>query len=288
MLMQTSSCFERFGPATPKSPIVISVPHAGRHYPAEMAALARIGPHKLRPLEDRYADALIAHTVDQGVQAIVAQLPRAWIDLNRDEREFDPEMISGCVENEPLRTAKVRGGLGLIPRRVARLGEIWRRPISADDLATRIAQVHRPYHIGLADLLIRARARFGVAVLIDLHSMPSVADHSSRGAPEIVIGDRFGRSAAGRFTACAVVEAEGFGFRAAVNTPYAGGYILERHGAPLRGIHAIQIEIDRALYLDQLQDQTTGNTAQIQNFVAQVAMALADEALGAGLAIAAE
>jgi N-formylglutamate amidohydrolase len=288
MYMLSPSCFERFGPATTQSPIVISVPHAGRHYPPEIDELARIDPRQLRPLEDRYADALIPAAVAQGVQAIVAQTPRAWIDLNRDEREFDPSMISGLVGAEPLLTAKVRGGLGLIPRRVARLGEIWRRPIAADDMALRIAQVHRPYHAVLTDLLTRAHARFGVAVLIDLHSMPSVINRSGESAPEVVIGDRFGKSAAGRFTACAVAEAEGSGFRAAVNTPYAGGHILERHGAPQWGIHAIQLEIDRALYLDQSMDQATANIAKIQNFVAKLVEALAEEALGAGLAIAAE
>jgi N-formylglutamate amidohydrolase len=253
-----------------------------------MAELARVGPRQLRPLEDRYADALITDAVAWGVQAIVANVPRAWIDLNRQEREFDPAMMAGSGASEPLLTAKVRGGLGLIPRRVARAGEIWRRPIAVQDLALRIAEAHRPYHAALSHMLEQARARFGVAVLIDLHSMPPIVDRNGEGVPQIVIGDRFGKSAHGRFTSCALAEAEAFDLRAAVNAPYAGGHILERHAAPSQGIHAVQIEVDRALYLDAALDQPSVGTARMQRFVAGLAIALAGEALGADLSIAAE
>ncbi len=266
---------------------MLSVPHAGRDYPAEMRALARLDPRQLRSLEDRHADALIAKAVGTA-PALVATTPRVWIDLNRDEREFDPAMVTGATQVVPMASSKVRGGLGLVPRRIARGGDIWRGPLDEAEINARIAQVHRPYHAALSAELAAAHARFGVAILLDIHSMPPIADRNGEGAPRIVIGDRFGKAAQGRFTARALAEAEAFEFATAVNAPYAGGHILERHTAPHAGIHGLQIEIDRTLYLDPALDDTGAGLPLVQTFIEALVRALIEEALAAPMALAAE
>lgn len=267
--------FDRHGPLLPASPVVVSVPHAGRHYPPELIERLRVPFRHLLPLEDRYVDtlALAAHG---GETLLIARRPRAWIDLNRGEHERDPRVDDGASARlVPLQSSKVRGGLGLIPRRAAGASEIWARRWSADAVVARIVGDHRPYHAALAQALSDARARFGVAVLLDLHSMPPLG--GARPA-RLVIGDRFGRSAASRFVGRIEGCARRADFTVALNTPYAGGHILERHAAPGKGIHAIQLEIDRSLYLDaQLSEPGKGFDA-VAALLREVLDALADEA----------
>jgi N-formylglutamate amidohydrolase len=286
--MMDSSVFSQFGAVNPCSPIVISVPHAGRHYPAAMTAIARLAPDRLQVLEDRYADQLVTLALAKRRPAIIAHTARAWIDLNRDEREFDPLLIAAPLDHPPLISAKVRGGLGIIPRRIAQGGDIWQHRIEASDLAARIAVHHRPYHDALSALLVRARARFGVAILIDIHSMPPLAPYDGAPAAQVVVGDRFGKSSHDRFPACVRALGEDYGFVTAANHPYAGGYILDRHARPSGNIHAVQIEIDRSLYLDAAFDQPGPGLTRLQRFIAQLADVLAEEALGGTLATAAE
>lgn len=276
--------FELIGPVPPVSPLILSVPHAGRDYPMALRAALRVSVEQLVALEDRHVDALArAARVDETL--LVQSHARAWIDLNRGEHERDPEIDEGAG---PLRrgpsTHKVRSGLGLVPRRGSGAGMIWGRRLGADEVAARIASDHRPYHAALAGLLAAARERFGCAILLDLHSMPSLA---GRGAPQLVIGDRFGRSAAGRFVARIEAEARHHGVAAGLNTPYAGGHMLDRHGAPLRGVHAIQLEFDRALYLDERLDAPGPGLERSARLLRAILDALADEAAGA-LPIAAE
>ena len=285
--MARPSPFDQIGPALAALPVLISVPHAGRDYPAALPELTRLGMPQLMPLEDRYADLMLADAVGGGAQAVISRVPRLWIDLNRDVREFDPVMIVGDTGAVPLASAKVRGGLGLVPRKV-RDGEIWRHKLPASELQLRIADIHMPYHTALADRLAVMKQRFGVAVLLDLHSMPPVVDRSGEGAPQIVIGDRFGRSAHGRFTARALAELEAAGYATSVNVPYAGGHILDRHGNPSGGVHAIQIEIDRRLYLDASLEQPGPGLAAVRRLIARLVQALADEACAMPFAIAAE
>lgn len=280
--------FHRIGPTRLRSPVILSVPHAGRAYPAAMTAMLRVPARAVEGLEDRHADMLAEEAAAGGVAGLVATVPRAWIDLNRSEREIDPEMIEPPLRGTALiQSAKVRGGLGLIPRRLHPHGDIWQGRLAVDALTARIHRVHRPYHDALAALLAQARTRFGAAVLLDLHSMPPL--RSQNGDPaRIVIGDRFGRAAASRITARATAAARDAGFAVAVNAPYAGGYILERHGAPAQAVHAIQVEIDRSLYLAPgLRDPGEG-VARLAMFVTGLAAALADEILSWPLAIAAE
>jgi N-formylglutamate amidohydrolase len=286
--MTSSHPFSIFGATEPTYPLIISVSHAGRHYPDAMKLLARLPETRLRPLEDRYADALADGAFAAGIQGIVANTARAWIDLNRSESECDPGFIDLPVGTLPLVSAKVRGGLGLIPRRISNGGDIWHRRVGTDDLNDRIAQYHRPYHQTLGAMLDRARAKFGVAILLDIHSMPTVPQTSGGPSAQIVIGDSFGRTAHDRFTGCAAALTEQHGLIAAINHPYAGGHILQRHARPQNGVHAIQVEIDRSLYLDADYDQPTVCLEQMRHFIVALAFALIDEALEQPQAIAAE
>ena len=280
--------FTRFGPAEPAYPLIISVPHAGRHYPEAMATVARLSQERLRPLEDRYADALASAAFAANIQGIVANTARAWIDLNRSEQECDPGLIDLPANAAPLVSAKVRGGLGLIPRRLSGNGDIWRGRIALNDVTARIAEHHRPYHHALDQMLTHAHRRFGVAILLDIHSMPKIHENGNGAQPQIVIGDSFGRTAHDRFTARAVAVAEQHGFSAAVNHPYAGGHILQRHARPQQSRHALQIEVDRSLYLDVAYDRPDNRLQTVQQFIAGLAFALIEEALDSPLAIAAE
>jgi len=275
--------FERFGPSVPASPVVLSAPHAGRDYPPALRAGLRVPIRALLPLEDRFAD-LLALAARGGETLFVQRRARAWIDLNRGEDERDPKLDEGAtIASQPLESAKIRSGLGLVPRRVAGAGEIWRRKLSSDDVEARIVENHRPYHAALTEALAAARARFGVAVLLDVHSMPPLGTGA-----QLVVGDRFGRAAGSRFVARLETVAQACGVACAINTPYAGGHILDRHGRPGQGIHAIQVEFDRALYLDAQFDAPGPGMAETAQMLRAMIDSLADEAIGGGVALAAE
>ncbi|WP_375403308.1 N-formylglutamate amidohydrolase [uncultured Sphingomonas sp.] len=277
--------FEVWGDLSrPASPVILSVPHAGRVYPAAMLPLLRTPLAGLRALEDRHVDA-VALAARAGRTALVQRIARAWIDLNRGEDERDPAVDEGAnPAPAPSGSAKLRSGLGLVPRRASATGEIWRRKLSDADVRARIAEAHRPYHQALEAALMAARARFGVAVLLDLHSMPPLGN----GAAQVVIGDRFGRAAGGRFVARAEGAATLHGVRVSLNSPYAGGHVLDRHAAPMRGIHGLQLELDRTLYLDRRLDHPGPGLAGAVRLVEAIIGALEDEALSGGLAQAAE
>lgn len=281
--------FVRIGPAIPARPVLLSVPHAGRDYPPAMLANATVARDRLEALEDRLADALIRDAVAGGATAFVAQAARAWLDLNRDERELDAGMVAPPPPAHRLiQSAKVRGGLGLVPRRIAGIGELWRTALPAAEIEARVAGHHMPYHAAIAAALAVARVRFGGAVLLDCHSMPPLVGETPAPAPRIVIGDRYGHSASGRLVERIVALAEGAGLPVARNAPYAGGHTLDRHGRPQRGIHAIQIEIDRTLYLAADRRSLGDGAAAMQALLAAMAEALTDELTGAAPAIAAE
>jgi N-formylglutamate amidohydrolase len=204
-------------------------------------------PHAiLEQLEDRHADLLIAKAVEAGAVAIVARVARAWIDLNRGEEDLDPALRDPPGSGPP-QTARARSGLGLLPRRIGRR-DLWRESPTTESAAARIAAIHRPYHAAIAEALDAACRRFGHAVLIDCHSMPTL---SGARAPRIVVGDAHGRSAGKGVAAEVARTARTYGHFAALNAPYAGAHSLARHGRPRENIHALQIEMDRALYLER-------------------------------------
>ena len=223
-------------------PVLLSVPHSGRAYPAELLARSRLGQASLEALEDPLVDQLVRGAIDRGTGAVIARAPRALIDVNRGLDELDPAAVAGRSGAPP--TTRARAGLGLIPTRLTGVGALWRAPIGEDELERRLAEVHRPYHAALASGLAARAKQWSDVLLIDCHSMPP----RRQGDANIIIGDRHGTSAAAWLVEAAESIARRRGFIVARNQPFAGGHVLERHGRPDAGIHALQVEIDRATY----------------------------------------
>lgn len=234
----------RLIPGTGRLPILLSVPHAGRVYPDWLIRLSRRGQDSLRPLEDPLVDRLVWRAQALGIACVIADAPRAAIDCNRADDELDPAVIS-----LPPGTGhdgwRVRAGLGLIPGRLTTSGELWRRRVGPAELEARLATAWRPYHRLVTEQLALLQRAHPEVLLLDCHSMPWRA-----GQAELVIGDQHGTTAAAFVTDLCRRIAEDEGFRVAHNEPYAGGHIVAAHGAPLQGVHALQLELDRRCYLD--------------------------------------
>jgi len=257
------------GPAPSLIPVLIAVPHAGRAYTGPLLDRMRNPGYASLRLEDRYADRLgegLARAT--GATLLTAMAPRAMIDLNRAPDDVDWEMFgerSTADVGSYTPGQRARSGLGLIPRRLPGIGELWKRRHNREELEQRIAGIHEPYHARLADTLEALRRRWGAALLVDLHSMPPLPARGRQPGPEFVIGDRFGAACHGRLVGAAFSFFEECGRIAAHNRPYAGGYVLERHAAPMRGLHAMQVEIDRSSYLDsQLAEPGEGLAAMVR------------------------
>lgn len=223
-------------------PVLLSVPHSGRDYGAALLDRARLGRASLERLEDPLVDKLVAGAIGHGSGAVIMRAPRALIDCNRAEDELDPRAILGRHGSAP--TARARAGLGLIPTRLAAIGDLWRAPIDEAEYERRLTLIHRPYHIAIDDALKALSQRWGEIILIDCHSMPP----RPRGEANVVIGDRHGSSAAPWLSDAAQAIAERLGFAVARNAPFAGGHIVARHGRPDAGFHALQVEVDRSTY----------------------------------------
>ena len=243
-------------PAVQRAPFVFASPHSGSDYSAEFMAQTRLDLPALRQLEDAYVDELFAAAPANGAPLLRALFPRAFVDPNREPYELDPRMFADPLPAFANTTSdRVSGGLGTIARAVAAGGEIYAQKLRFSEAEWRIAEYYQPFHDALHDLLAATRERFGVAVLIDCHSMPSVGgprDHD-RGheRADIILGDRFGSSCAGRLIDGVEGVLAGLGYRVSRNVPYAGGYSTEHYGRPQDGVHALQIEINRALYMDE-------------------------------------
>ncbi len=267
--------------------VVLSVPHGGREYPAAMLDTLRVPAEKLIRLEDRYADLLVRPAATADFATVIAHRARAWLDLNRGPEDLDRNMLVEAKKSSAagglaaaltrkltgqMLSARARGGLGLIPRRLPDCGELWARPLPAEEAQARIAGYHEPYHAALADMLTRRRTSLGAAVLLDVHSMPPIAPEWQETAPDIVIGDLFGMSAPDRLVAPMMALARAHGFTPALNVPYAGGYVLRRHGRPAKGVFAVQLEVSRALYLDEaLREPVTAGVKRVGALVAALA-----------------
>jgi N-formylglutamate amidohydrolase len=283
--------FFRIGPERPASPVVLSVPHAGRDYSPRLLKDSRLSQAVLETLEDRLVDRLVWRATAAGATAFVARAPRAEIDLNRDEREIDPALIAPPLPSGGLvQSARTRGGIGLIPSRITGAGPIWRERITRTELVRRIERIHQPYHRALEAALDHARARFGQAILLDCHSMPPRPRHDHKGSavPTVIFGDRHGATISPDLLEAALEAARALGYRAACNAPYAGGYIVGRHGRPGIGVHALQIEIDRSLYLDEDLRTPGPGFEGVARLVASVAHALESRLLSGDEALAAE
>jgi N-formylglutamate amidohydrolase len=262
----------------PKTPLVYASPHSGRCYPDDMMDAAALDALAIRRSEDAFVDELVGEAPDLGAALIAARLARAYIDVNRDACELDPAMFADELpEFARGRTARVAAGLGAIARVVSGGQEIYRRKLTYAEAAARIELIHRPYHAALSELVAEAQAAHGVAVLIDWHSMPAAAARSAgrdRGC-DMVLGDRFGAACAPELAAKVERELELMGYNVSRNTPYAGGYTTEHYGRPGRRSHALQIEINRALYLDEVSLTPTAGFAELQANLAQLTRILA-------------
>jgi len=289
-------------PRDPALPVLIAVPHGGRAYPADLLARMRAPDLCRLRLEDRYIDHLGAAIAEAtGAALLRAHAPRAMLDLNRAHSDIDWEMIEGPRLARAAASAasaaaaaaasalapnhRARSGLGLIPRRLPGHGEIWRSRLPRAELDRRIAEVHQPYHAALGDHLSRVRDAWGAALLIDLHSMPPLpARDAHTPAPVMVLGDRFGASCHHVLVSRGLAFFESEGVRAAQNRPYSGGYVLDRHGAPAAGIHALQIEVCRSLYLDADFAELTHAAAGIAALIARLVVELGRETAALGQA----
>lgn len=235
------------------TPVVVASPHSGRHYPAAFLRASILDARTVRSSEDAYMDGLVCDAPKLGARLIVAEYPRAWIDLNRSPDELDPAVIDGV--GRVTQTPRISSGLGVIPRVVANGRAIYRGKISRSEADARIAQVWKPYHDALQGLMQDAQAAFGESILLDFHSMPhealdAVARPGQR-RPAVVLGDRFGASASGAILDVLEAGFQAHGLSVTRNAPFAGAFVTQHYGRPSRGWHAVQIEIDRALYMDE-------------------------------------
>lgn len=242
-------------PHAPSSPVVFASPHSGRDYPADLLRMSRLDRHALRQSEDSYVDLIFEEAPRHGAPLLRALFPRAYVDVNRARDELDPRMFADALpEGCDTRSSRVIAGLGVIPRIVADGQDIYARKLYFADASRRLTACYDPYHCALAQLIEKARDNFGCAVLIDCHSMPAAGGAPFRaGEPAIdfVLGDRFGSSCAPFVTQLAEETLGDLGYETARNAPYAGGFVAASYGRPAEGVHVLQIEINRALYLDE-------------------------------------
>jgi N-formylglutamate amidohydrolase len=253
ILAELTPPFTLLSPATQLAPVVFCSPHSGRIYPKSFLEASRLDPHTLRKSEDCYVDELFQGVVGLGAPLLAARFPRAYLDVNREPYELDPELFSGRLPDfANTQSARVMGGLGTIARIVADTEEIYRERLPITTAFERIERLYRPFHSALAGVLEATRRQFGMAVLIDCHSMPSASMGQPIGArPHFVLGDRFGTSCDTKLTRFMREILQAGGYEVQINRPYAGGFITEYYGNPAHGIQCLQLEINRALYLDE-------------------------------------
>jgi N-formylglutamate amidohydrolase len=269
--------FEVVEPARLALPLVFNSPHSGCRYPESFLAASRLNEQAIRRSEDSYVDELFLPAAALGAPLLRAQFPRAWLDVNREPYELDPKMFAGELPAfANTRSPRAASGLGTIPRIVSESEEIYATPLPVADVLARIETVYRPYHQMLRDLMARTQTLFGHAILIDCHSMPSaVRGAPVRRRPDFVVGDRHGMSSAATLVDAAMNCLGAAGFVVARNKPYAGGFITEHYGKPRQGFHALQIEVNRGLYMDE---QTLGKGTRftaIQEVLAALAGTIA-------------
>ncbi|MDO8901947.1 MAG: N-formylglutamate amidohydrolase [Phenylobacterium sp.] len=263
----------------PPTPVIFASPHSGRLYPDDMMAAAALDARAIRRSEDAFVDQLVEAAPTAGAALITASYARAYIDVNRDAFELDPGMfVDELPDFARSRTARVAAGLGAIAKVVSEGQEIYARKLTFAEAQDRIDGAHRPYHAALSQLISEAQAAHGVAILVDWHSMPSAAAKAAgAGGCDMVLGDRFGASCANTLTRMVELELETRGYRVVRNTPYAGGYTTEHYGRPTRRVHALQIELNRALYLDEEALAPTAAFAQLREDIQALTAALTAE-----------
>lgn len=244
----------RPAPGATRAPLIFASPHSGRLYPDSLMAASRLDGRQIRGSEDAYVDALIDAAPGHGVTVINARFARAYLDVNREAWELDARMFEDDLPQfARSHGPRVAAGLGAIARIVSEGQEIYARKLTFAEAAARIETVHKPYHEQLASLIAETRSAHGLAVLIDWHSMPAAATLRAAGGAgcDVVLGDRFGGACSPAISRRVERELTALGYRVGRNTPYAGGYTTEHYGRPRYGVHALQIELSRALYFDE-------------------------------------
>ncbi|MGJ4941579.1 N-formylglutamate amidohydrolase [Bradyrhizobium sp. HKCCYLS1011] len=269
--------FEIVEPPMWRAPIIFNSPHSGSAYPDEFLRASRIDLPTLRRSEDSFMDELIADLVARGFPVVRVHFPRCYVDVNREPYELDPRMFAGRLPSfANTRSMRVAGGLGTIPRVVGDGQEIYRDRLSVDDALQRIETLYKPYHRALRRLINRVHQHFGTAIVVDCHSMPSVGvsrDEPRR--PDMVIGDRYGTSCAPLLPDLIEDVLGRLGYSVGRNKPYAGGFITEHYGNPASGLHAVQIELNRAIYMDERRRERGPRFAQVASDLAVLADVLA-------------
>lgn len=259
-------------------PLVISSPHSGEIYPPSLLSQARIERSYLRRLEDGCVDRVFCHGPGLGAPLLHARFARAYVDPNRGAFEFDAELFEGPLPGYVnLDSAKARAGLGSIPSRVAGHA-IYATRLSYEEAQRRLSSAYWPYHHALQGLLARAMTRFGVVLLLDCHSMPSLSPNGAiakgRGV-DFALGDRYGRSCSAALVAAAEALLRSKGFTVARNRPYAGGHITASYGCPEADMHALQIEVRRGLYMDEQTLEPHAALVELQAVVRDLVALLA-------------
>lgn len=258
-------------PGVQTAPVVFNSPHSGSHYPESFQSQSRLDLHNLRRSEDCFVAELFGASAALGAPLMQASFPRAWLDLNREPYELDPGMF-----HDPLpahvnaASVRVAGGLGTIPRIVSEGEEIYAVKLDWQDAEHRIRNYYLPYHENLRQLMADTYRRFGMAVLVDCHSMPSAAGLAGSGRPDIVLGDRHGTSCAGWITQHLEEQLRAHGLKVSRNRPYAGGYITQKYGRPRESVHAIQIEINRMLYMNEVTLKKSRGFSRLQTLLIDV------------------
>src|SRR5712692_1897471 len=279
---ELSPPFEIVEPAVWRAPIIFNSPHSGSVYPSAFIDASRIDVGALRRSEDSFMDELIAGLSDRGFPTVRVNFPRSYVDVNREPYELDPRMFSGRLPSfANTRSMRVAGGLGTIPRVVGDGQEIYRERLSVDDALARIEALYKPYHRALRRLINKAHQAFGTVVVVDCHSMPSIGvsrDEPRR--PDVVIGDRYGTSCVSLLSDRVEETMGRLGYSVGRNKPYACGFITEHYGNPASGLHTIQLELNRAIYMDERRRERGPRFAQVTADFASLADALAAVTLG--------
>jgi len=270
--------YEILAPAHHRAPIVFNSPHSGRYYPETFLKRSRLDSLTIRRSEDMMVDELFQPAVGCGAPLLRAVYPRAFLDVNREPFELDPKMFHGRLPPfANSRSLRVAGGLGTIPKVVCDATSIYREPWPVDHALQRIDAIYRPYHDALRRLLAQTHVAFGSAILIDCHSMPSILrSGEGRLRPDFVLGDRFATSCMPALVEQTASCLRSMGYSVCRNKPYAGGFITEHYGRPRRGLHALQIEVNRALYMDEQKLELHSGFADLRKNLASLTGTMID------------
>ncbi|KQX35585.1 N-formylglutamate amidohydrolase [Devosia sp. Root436] len=267
--------FETIRPRRLVTPLVFNSPHSGRVYPERFLAMTRLDHLSIRQSEDAWVDELFARAPHLGAPMLRAHFPRAYLDVNREPWELDPTMfVEPLSERFNTTSPRVAAGLGTLARVVAENKPIYRDRLTLDDARMRIDGIYHPYHAALQKLLSEAIAAFGVALLIDCHSMPRITRSNDKAAPDIVLGDRYGTTCAPGLVDLAETIFASAGLKVARNRPYAGGFATRTYGRPQHGVHALQIEISRHLYMNEVTLAKNADFDAIRSLVERLIFAL--------------